>query len=252
MKSLSLRTALVIIALPALVLVAASCGGGDSNGNDTVPAGTPTLPPGSGQVIIVEGTPTPGGTMTLPARTGDFASLCQKTTEKQFSAPKTVIDPAKSYTATISTDKGDIVVQLDPKIAPITVNSFVFLSCSGFYDGVTFHRVISNFVAQGGDPTGTGTGGPGYTIPDEFSDQPLFEKGTLGMAKTAAPNSGGSQFFICYDLNDSQKAALNGKYTAFGKVTAGMDVVDKLTPRDPSKNPTTPGDKILGITVQEQ
>ena len=140
----------------------------------------------------------------MPARTGDFASLCQKSTEKQFAAPTTVIDPSRSYTATIKTDKGDITVQLDPKTAPVTVNSFVFLACSGFYDGVTFHRVLPGFVAQGGDPTGTGSGGPGYTIPDEFSNVP-FEKGTLGMAKTSAPNSGGSQFFICYDLTDAQQ-----------------------------------------------
>jgi len=203
-------------------------------------------------VIIVEPSTTPESSTALPARVGDFASLCQKTTEKQFAAPTTVIDPGLSYTATTSTEKGDITVQLDPQTAPVTVNSFVFLSCSGFYDGVTFHRVLPDFVAQGGDPSGTGSGGPGYTIPDEFSDVP-FEKGTLAMAKTSAPDSGGSQFFICYDLTDAQKAALNGKYTAFGKVISGSDVVDKLTPRDPSQGSNLPpGDKILGITVQEQ
>jgi peptidylprolyl isomerase len=186
----------------------------------------------------------------LPARTGDFATLCKKSTEKQFTAPETVIDPTRDYVATIATEKGDIRIQLNPQAAPVTVNSFVFLACSGFYDGVTFHRVLPGFVAQGGDPAGTGSGGPGYSIPDEFSNLP-FTQGTLGMAKTSAPNSGGSQFFICYDLSPESAAALNGKYTVFGKVTGGMDVVDKLTPRDPQTNPTTPGDKILGITVKE-
>ena len=118
----------------------------------------------------------------MPARTGDFASLCQKSTEKQFTAPQTVIDPSRSYTATIRTEKGDIVVELLPDVAPVTVNSFVFLACKGFYDGVTFHRVIpdsSPFVAQAGDPTGTGSGGPGYNLPDEFSSQP-FDRGDGG------------------------------------------------------------------------
>ena len=141
-------------------------------------------------------------------------------------------------------------MDLLPDVAPVTVNSFVFLACTGFYDGVTFHRVIPNsapFLAQAGDPTGKGNGNPGYHVPDEFSSQP-FERGTLGMANTGTPNSGGSQFFICYiDLPN-----LNGGYTAFGKVTAGMDVVEKLTPRDQSKDPGgPPGDKILEIIVQE-
>jgi peptidylprolyl isomerase len=187
----------------------------------------------------------------VPATPADFAAFCQKSTEKQWSSPPPmIIDPARGYTATIRTEKGDIVVDLLPEVAPVTVNSFVFLACKGFYDGVTFHRVIpasSPFVAQGGDPKGTGTGGPGYTIPDEFSSQP-FDRGTVGMAKTSAPNSGGSQFFICYQANP----ALNGQYTVFGKVTAGMDVVDKLTPRNPSTEPNAPpGDKILEITIQE-
>jgi peptidylprolyl isomerase len=231
------------------LLAAAGC---SSDGSGNEPAATPTRPAGSGQIIITEGTATPADVPTLPARSGDFASLCQKSAEKRFTAPVTVIDPSLSYTATITTEKGDIVLQLDPQTAPITVNSFVFLACSGFYDGVTFHRVIPGFVAQGGDPTGTGSGGPGYTIPDEFSDVIPFEKGSLGMAKTSAPNSGGSQFFICYDISAQQQAALNGKYTIFGKVTSGFDVLDSLTPRDPQTNPTTPGDKILTITVQEQ
>ena len=115
-----------------------------------------------------------------------------------YSAPPPMtIDPAKSYTATITTPRGDIVVKLRPDLAPQTVNSFVFLARAGFFNGVTWHRVLQNFMAQGGDPTGTGTGGPGYTVPDEFTDKVKFDKpGIMAMANTGRPNSGGSQFFV--------------------------------------------------------
>jgi peptidylprolyl isomerase len=125
------------------------------------------------------------------------------------------------------------------------VNSFVFLACKGFYDGTTFHRVISGFMAQGGDPTGTGRGGPGYTIPDEFTSS-SFDRGTVAMANTGQPNSGGSQFFITF----APQPQLSGGYTVFGQVTSGLDVLDKITPRDPA-TATTPGDEIVSITVQE-
>jgi peptidylprolyl isomerase len=251
MKSPILKASLISLAMPALVLlVATGCGGGgDKTATATQPAANATRPsntPKGGSVIISNDTPTPGNSNALTPRTGDFASLCQKSGDKQFSSPQTVIDPTRSYTATISTDKGDISLDLYPDVAPVTVNSFVFLACKGFYEGVTFHRVIAGFVAQAGDPTGTGSGGPGYTIPDEFSDRP-FDTGTLGMAKTAAPNSGGSQFFICL----APQTSLNGQYTVFGKVTSGMDVVNKLTPRNPSTPSLPAGDKILSITVQE-
>ncbi|MGD0766169.1 MAG: peptidylprolyl isomerase, partial [Dehalococcoidia bacterium] len=236
------------VAMTAAAVPLGACGGGGEKATPTPSANT-----GGGQVIIIGGTPTSSQQSSptdtpLPARAGDFASLCQKSTEKQWSSPPPmIIDPTRSYTATISTEKGDITVALSPNVAPIAVNNFVFLACKGYYEGVTFHRVIPGFVAQAGDPTGTGTGGPGYTIPDEFSSQ-TFDRGTLGMAKTGAPNSGGSQFFICLAAQPS----LNGKYTVFGNVTAGMDVVDKLTPRDSSADSNAPpGDKILEITVQE-
>ena len=241
MKSSILKASVVSLAVPALVLLTA-IGCGSSGSSDNTANNTPArnIPTGL--------TPLPNAGKLTP-RAGDFATLCKKSTEKQFSAPQTVIDPSKTYVATIKTEKGDMTVQLNPQAAPVTVNSFVFLACSGFYDGMTFHRVIPGFVAQGGDPTGTGTGGPGYTIPDEFSNL-LFTLGTLGMAKTTAPNSGGSQFFICYDLSEQQQTSLNGNYTVFGKVSAGIEVLNSLTPRDPSAN-GPPGDKILGITVEE-
>jgi cyclophilin family peptidyl-prolyl cis-trans isomerase len=250
MKSSILRVSLVFVAAPALVLlVAAGCGGGsNSSATATKPAAQASKPantPGTGQVIITGDTATPPSS-TLPPRTGDFASLCQKSIAKQFSAPQTVIDPSKSYTATLRTANGDITIELEPNLAPVTVNSFVFLACSGFYDGLTFHRVIAGFVAQGGDPTGSGSGGPGYNVPDEFSTA-LLDRGTLAMANTGQPNSGGSQFFICF----TPQPQLSGGYTVFGQVTAGLDVLDKITPRDP-QTATTPGDKIVSIMVQEQ
>jgi peptidylprolyl isomerase len=164
--------------------------------------------------------------------------------------PEITIDPDKKYFANVETTKGTIRIRLRPDIAIQTVNSFIFLAREGFYDGVTFHRVIPDFMAQGGDPTGTGNGGPGYTLPAEFSDVP-FERGTVGMARLAGDlDSGGSQFFIAY----TDQPNLNGQYTVFGKVVEGMKVVDSLTPRDPA-NPATPkpdGDAIIAIVIEEE
>lgn len=139
------------------------------------------------------------------------------------SAPALTIDPKKAYAATFHTDKGDFSLELFAKDAPKTVNNFVFLAREGFYDGVVFHRVIKGFMAQGGDPTGTGTGGPGYQFEDEFSSR-RHERGSLSMAN-AGKNTNGSQFFICYD----PQPHLDNKHSVFGKVTSGMNVVDSLT-----------------------
>ena len=169
------------------------------------------------------------------------------TKPKTYSSPPPMtIDVNKHYTATIKTVKGDIILELYPADAPVTVNNFVFLAREGFYNGCTFHRVLPGFMAQGGDPTGTGTGSPGYTIKDEFNKR-SFIAGTLGMARTAAPNSGGCQFFICF----APAPYLNGQYTVFGQVTKGMDVLNKITPRDPNNNPSFKGDTILEITIAE-
>jgi len=170
--------------------------------------------------------------------------------KKSYSAPPPMtIDPKKSYTATFTTPRGDFVVKLRPDLAPQTVNSFVFLARDGFFNGVTWHRVLPNFMAQGGDPTGTGTGGPGYTVPDEFTTQVKFDKpGLLAMANTGQPNSGGSQFFVTTAPADY----LDGKYTIFGEVTQGQDIVNKIPLRDPEQNPTTPGEPIVKITIDEK
>ena len=143
-------------------------------------------------------------------------------------APAMEIDPAKNYTASIETSKGTIVVDLHAKHAPKTVNNFVFLARQGFYDGLKFHRVISNFMVQGGDPTGTGSGGPGYKFEDETRSNPMtHETGVLSMAN-AGPNTNGSQFFITH----SPQPHLNGKHTVFGKVREGQDVVNAIRQND--------------------
>jgi len=136
------------------------------------------------------------------------------------------IDPTKSYTATIETAKGDLVCELFAADAPVTVNNFVFLAREGFYDNTTFHRVVPNFVIQGGDPTGTGSGGPGYRFEDEFSSH-LHDTGALSMANAGA-NTNGSQFFITF----SPQHHLDGKHSVFGQLVEGMDVMLKIQQGD--------------------
>ena len=149
-----------------------------------------------------------------------------------YSAPPEMkIDPAKKYTATLDTSRGTIVVDLFAKDAPKTVNNFVFLAREGFYNGLKFHRVIPDFMIQGGDPTGTGRGGPGYTFEDEFN-QHKVARGALAMAN-AGPNTNGSQFFI---VTADATPWLDGKHTVFGQVTSGMDVVDAISAVDTDAN----------------
>lgn len=144
------------------------------------------------------------------------------------SPPEIAIDASKTYQASIETSKGTIEIALYPEHAPQTVNNFVFLAREGFYNGVSFHRVISDFMIQGGDPTGTGMGGPGYKFADEFDGNPLtHEKGVISMAN-AGPNTNGSQFFITHD----PQPHLDGNHTVFGKVTKGQDVVDVIQQGD--------------------
>lgn len=148
---------------------------------------------------------------------------------KQWSNPPAMaIDPQKPYRAIIETSRGAIELELYAQFAPKTVNNFVFLARQGFYDGLKFHRVISNFMIQGGDPTGTGRGGPGYRFEDEFVGNPLqHETGVISMAN-AGKNTNGSQFFITH----SPQPHLNGKHTVFGKVINGQDVVNAIRQGD--------------------
>ena len=153
--------------------------------------------------------------------------------DRQFTqCPPMTIDPTKQYVATLHTAKGDIVIELFADKAPLAVNSFIFLANNGWFNGVTFHRVIPGFVAQAGDPSGTGYGTPGYAFKNEISPDLRFDgPGVVAMANAGA-DSNGSQFFITY----SAQPTLDGAYTIFGKVIQGMDVATKLTPRDPSKS----------------
>jgi cyclophilin family peptidyl-prolyl cis-trans isomerase len=203
-----------ILFVGSVILIAAlaalSCGGGNS-------AAVTTLPTATGAKVMSWKTP-----------------------------PAMQIDVNKKYTATIQTEKGDLVLELFAKDVPRTVNNFVFLATQGFYDGTTFHRVIPGFMAQGGDPTGTGSGNPGYYINNEVTSH-KHVAGALSMAN-AGPNTNGCQFFITY----AAASWLDGSYSVFGQLVKGMDVLQKLTPRDQDKNPTFTGDKIIKVTITVQ
>lgn len=169
------------------------------------------------------------------------------TKQKQWSKPPQYnLNLKNTYTATIHTDKGDIVLKLHADKVPNTVNNFVFLAREGFYDDTIFHRVIANFMAQAGDPTGTGMGGPGYKFRDEFDASLRHDKaGVLSMAN-AGPNTNGSQFFITH----VPTPWLDNQHSVFGQVIDGMDVLMAIPPRDPSR-PAYPGVKIQSITIEE-
>lgn len=159
------------------------------------------------------------------------------TTKQWKTPPEMQIDPGKTYRATIEIGSGIIELELYPQHAPKTVNNFVFLAREGFYNGVTFHRVIRDFMIQGGDPTGTGRGGPGYKFEDEVAGNPLtHERGVISMAN-AGPNTNGSQFFITH----SPQPHLNGKHTVFGKVVKGQEIVDA----------TRQGDRMEQVKISE-
>jgi peptidylprolyl isomerase len=241
----AILSALVVVAIfVALGFMLASNrpGSGQSAAAPTVDAFSAAPTPAAAQ-----GVPTAA---SAPAEAAPTAASAPAGQQKSYSAPPPMtIDPKKSYTATITTPRGDFVVKLRPDLAPQTVNSFVFLARAGFFNGVTWHRVLENFMAQGGDPTGTGTGGPGYTVPDEFTDKVKFDKpGIMAMANTGQPNSGGSQFFVTTAPADN----LDGKYTIFGEVTQGQDIVNGIPLRDPQQNPTTPGEQIVKIAIDEK
>jgi len=166
---------------------------------------------------------------------------------KQWNKPPVMlIDPGKKYKAHMQTDAGTMVIELFADKTPKTVNSFVFLAREGFYDGVIFHRVISNFMAQGGDPTGTGRGGPGYRFEDEFHPSLKHDKQCVLSMANAGPNTNGSQFFITHGPTPH----LDHKHSVFGQVVEGLDVLMSITPRDPS-DPNAPAVKIIRITIEE-
>ncbi|MGI8856734.1 MAG: peptidylprolyl isomerase, partial [Thermomicrobiales bacterium] len=195
----------------------------------------------------------PSAAASPAANTADVASR----NGKYKAAPPMKIDKWVKYTATIVTNKGTMKADLFADTAPISVNNFVFLANDHFFDGVIFHRIVAGFVIQGGDPTGTGTGGPGYKFPDEPSSfSKNYEKGTLAMANSG-PNTNGSQFFICVD-NLTAKGALPKQYNIFGKVTDGLDVIDKIlaVPRttggDGAQSKPTERVAMDSVTIQTQ
>jgi cyclophilin family peptidyl-prolyl cis-trans isomerase len=197
--------------------------------------------------LVINGSPYGG-----PRDYGNLESVVKALLLEQnqyAQCPPMNIDPDKRYLATLKTEKGEVVLELFAQQAPMAVNNFIFLAREGWYDGVTFHRVLPGFVAQGGDPSGTGLGGPGYAFENEVDPSLTFDgPGILAMAN-AGPDTNGSQFFITYAATPQ----LNGGYTIFGRVIAGMDVVEQLTERDPSKGmDLPPGDRILSVTIEEQ
>jgi len=161
--------------------------------------------------------------------------------------PEMTIDPANEYYATFNTEKGPVKVRLFAREAPATVNNFVFLAREGYFNGTTFHRVIPNFMVQGGDPTGTGTGGPGYKIKDEFHPKLRHDRPGIVSMANAGPNTGGSQFFITHTATPW----LDGKHAIFGEVVEGMDVVNALRVRDPQRD-RNPGDRIESVEIEER
>ena len=175
--------------------------------------------------------------MVVPLLVSCSCEEPEPTKPKTYSAPPPMtIDTNKQYTATIETEKGNLVLELFASDVPVTVNNFVFLAREGFYNGTTFHRVIADFMAQGGDPSGTGAGTPGYSFADEFSSH-THVKGALSMAN-AGVNTNGSQFFITYE----PQPHLDGKHSVFGQLTEGMDVLKNIKQ----------GDAIIRITIEEK
>jgi cyclophilin family peptidyl-prolyl cis-trans isomerase len=184
--------------------------------------------------------------LLIPTQGGSIPELVG--TKQYAAAPPMLIDVNKQYSATVKMAKGgEFVIQLYPDKAPITVNSFVFLARQGFFDGVTFHRVLEGFMAQGGDPTGTGGGGPGYSFINEANDLTFDKAGVVAMAN-AGRDTNGSQFFITF----GGVGLSENDYTVFGQVISGMDIVNNITRRDPSQNPTFSGDVIESITITEE
>lgn len=170
--------------------------------------------------------------------------------KRQFTAcPAVTIQPNKEYIATLRTEKGDVVIQLFADKAPMTVNSFIFLARNGWYDNITFHRVVPNLFAQTGDPSGTGNGNPGYYLITEINASLAFDKPGMVAMVNSSPDTTGSQFFITY----APATQFNGQYTIFGQVLSGMDVLKRLTPRDPQVGvDVPPGDRLISVTIEEK
>ena len=235
---------LMAIALAFLVVAAlAAC---EPDTPTPVPAtATPTFAPTAAPVSIPP-TLCPPAAIATPTQREEPLTVTEKL--NQWSAPPEMqIDPAKCYSATFETEVGSFVIELTADKTPITVNNFVFLAREGYYDNTTFHRVIADFMAQGGDPSGTGRGGPGYTIPDEFDPTLRHDgPGILSMANVGQPNTGGAQFFITF----GPTPWLDDAHAVFGRVTEGMDVVRSIRIRNPESD-SNPGTGLISVTITE-
>jgi peptidylprolyl isomerase len=223
-----------LVALPvtaSLVLMAVACGGGDEEEPSAAFSPDDTSEATETQAAVTF--PTVPTFESCPTPSGEAPAVQAKSYPQR---PAMSIDPVRQYIAHVYTTRGHFIVELAPGIAPEHVNSFVFLAREKFYNGTVFHRVEPGFVVQGGDPTGTGTGGPGYTVPLEAS-QESFVRGVLGMARSRDPDSAGSQWFVT--LGDAPH--LNNEYTVFGKVVQGMEFVDCIEV----------GDAIIDLAIQE-
>ena len=220
--------------LLALAAVAMSCGGDGGEDSFTAASSTSTQAPAAQPTVAADTSPVGS---CGPA--GSAISEIDRNGQQQFAfAPERVIDVTKSYTAVLTTEKGEIRIELAPGGAPNTVNNFVFLSCVGYYDGLTFHRFVPDFVIQGGDPRGDGTGGPGYAFADEFNPELRHnDVGVLSMANSG-PDTNGSQFFITL----SATPHLNDRHSVFGFVSGGMDVVRSIRG----------GDIVVSISIEEK
>ena len=203
--------------------------------------GSATTEPGA-----VSPTSPPAALPTAPP-TSPPAAEEQETPLQWSSPPAMEIDPSKSYEAVFMTEIGDFKVRLYPDKAPDTVNNFVFLANQGYYDNTTFHRVLPGFMAQGGDPTGTGTGSPGYTFQDEFDPDLQFDRAGLLAMANRGPNTNGAQFFITYGPTPH----LTGLHTIFGEVVEGADVLNSLRLRDPLANPNFQGYGLITVEIIE-
>lgn len=243
---------LLVAALAALVV--AGCGGvtapdGEAAADDSAQVATIPQPTATPAPDAEAGTDA-GPTVAPPeiAAPGPVATLSPMDRNMMYeAAPPMEIDPAKYYYATLKTNRGDIVVQLFADRAPNTVNNFVYLARQGFYDNTTFHRVIEGFMAQAGDPTGTGAGGPGYEFEDEFFPGLVFDQSGLLAMANRGPGTNGSQFFLTFGPTEW----LNNMHTIFGKIIEGEDVLSQITRRDPESNPDAAADILYTVLIEE-
>ncbi len=244
-----IRNGIIVVVLAGAVIGIVFAVSGGGNKNNSASTTTTTTASKTGDAKLQAQANEAAVKAGCPASTKTTVN-----TQKYAAAPAMTIDTTKQYTATVDTTTGNFTITLDAKSAPTTVNNFVFLANKGYYHCVIFHRVIPGFMDQTGDPTGVGTGGPGYTITDENPPKATnpaqqYPLGSVAMANTGSPNSGGSQFFI---VAGSQGESLPNSYALFGSVTSGMNVVDTINQQGSAQGvPPNVTQRILSVTIHE-